>query len=87
MNNAIRDYAEPVVRPSTTPELTTRYDRVFAAGCWLVRLFLIVLAAYLVVWAVGSMMENAARADAAVRQASGPVCPIGSGVAYSCVEQ
>ena len=87
MNTRMQDHAEPMLRPATTSTLVTRYDRVFAAGCWLVRLFLVVVVAYLAVWAIGSMLDHAARADAAVRQASGPVCPLGSGVTYSCAEQ
>ena len=87
MHNHIRDHIEPVFRPSTTPRLVTRYDRLRAASHWVFNAVLVLLVAYVVVWALGSMMENAARADAAVRQASGPVCPIGSGVAYSCAEE
>lgn len=84
MHNVIRDHAEPVFRPSATPRLVTRYDRLRAAGRWVFNALLLLLVAYAAVWALGSMLENAARADAAVRQASGPVCAFGKTTRQSC---
>jgi|GEM_PF-6242698 hypothetical protein len=84
MNDRIRDHAEPLFRPSATPAMVTRYDRVYAGVRGLFSALCIALVVYFAIVAIGLAAEHTAQADAAVRQSGGPVCAFGSGNAYSC---